>query len=130
VPGWKKQWSITASVEEVQSMLKAMPRVYLEAASDGLLARMGRTFGHQRRDIKPKAPILAKESPGELVFQHDLVKPITYKVSLKDNAGWTELILEIKTSSTAKDTSIADHISFIFYTLSKSLEVTQWTQPA
>ena len=130
MPGWKKQWSVTASVDEVQSMLKAMPRIYLEAASDGLMARMGSTFGHQRRDFKPKAPKLSLDKPGELVFQHDLIKPMTYKLSMKDNVGYTDLLLEIKTSSMAKDTSPADHISFIFYTLSKSLEVSQWTHPS
>ena len=127
--GWKKKWNIRAAVEDVQSILKAMPRIYVEASADGLTERMGRTFGHQRRDFKPKVPKWAVDKPGELVFQHDLVSPLTYKLLLTDDSGDTEVSFEVKTSATAKDSGPAEQICLILYSLSKSLEISQWTQP-
>lgn len=129
MPAWKKKWLIRAPMEDVQSMLKAMPRIYLEASADGLTARMGRTFGHQRRDFKPKAPRLAVERPGELFFQHELVSPLTYKILLEDERGDTAITFEVKTSATAKESGPAEQICLILYCLGKALEVPQWTQP-
>lgn len=121
---------MSARAPDVRSALKTMPRLYTLAIGDGLVGRLGRTFGHQRRDYKPKPPKLIMDRDDQLVFQHELLTTYTYKVQIEEEAGESHVILEVKTSSMAKESQSADEVTLLFYALTKALETGQWTQPA
>ncbi len=119
---WKKTWWVRSYPDAVLRMIKSMPRVYADGCSDGVIGWMGRTFAHQRRDVKPKLPRLTVEREGRLVFQHDLLTPFTYTFELAEDEDGTSIRVEVRTSSTAKDTSSADQIICLCYALTKALE--------
>ncbi len=119
---WKKVWEVRSYPEGVQRMLCQLPAVYDAAAEKGLLGWMGRTFAHQRKDVRPKGPRLMAQRPDRLVFQHDLVTPFTYTVDLQAVEDRTRVTLEVRTTELVKDTSPADQVTLLAFALSKALE--------
>lgn len=120
---WKKTWRVRSYPDAVRQILRAVPRLYEDGSRDGIIGWVGRTYSHQRRDVKPKAPKLTVEKESRLVFQHDLVTPFTYTIDLAEgDDGTTEIKVEVRSSAMAKDTTAADQVVALCYTLTKALE--------
>jgi hypothetical protein len=119
---WKKVWEVRSYPEAVQRMLRTLPAVFDGAGERGMLGWVGRTFSHQRKDMRPKAPRLTAERPERLVFQHDLVTPFTYTVELAAVEDRTRVTLEVRTTELVKDTTPADQVTLLCYALSRALE--------
>lgn len=123
---WKKAWRLRSYPDAVLRMLKAIPRVYTDGHADGIIGWVGRTYSHQRRDVKPKLPQLTVERESRLVFQHDLLTPFTYTIEVSENEdGTTSVRVEVRSSAMAKDTSPADQFVSLCYALTKALEPAQ-----
>jgi hypothetical protein len=122
IGAWKKTWKVRSYPDAVIKVLKLMPQVYTDGASDGVVGWMGRTYAHQRKDFKPKPPKLSVDKGNRLVFQHDLVSPITYTVEVLEEDGQSRIQVEVKTSAGGKDSSAGEQVVVIFYALTKALE--------
>ncbi len=96
--------------------------MFVDGVRAGILMRMGGAYLHQRKDIKPRAPVLAVEKPGRLVFRHDTIPAFTYAVDVVDRADDCEVALEVKSAGPARDASTAEQVVAIIFTLSKSAE--------
>ncbi len=120
--GWKKTWSVRSYPDAVRSILKRLPQVYGDGTRDAVIGWVGRTFAHQRRDVKPKVPQLTVDREERLVFQHDLVTPFTYTVTLQQEDFGTTVRIEVRPSAMAKDTGPADQVVALAYALTKALE--------
>jgi hypothetical protein len=121
---WKKSWKVRSYPDAVIKVIKLMPQVYADGAQDGVVGWMGRTYAHQRKDFKPKPPKLSVDKGNRLVFQHDLVSPITYTVEVAKEDNQTRIEVEVKASGGGKDGSAGEQVVVIFYTLTKALEPT------
>jgi hypothetical protein len=120
---WKKTWQVRSYPDAVRRIIKAVPRLYEDGSRDGIIGWVGRTYSHQRRDVKPKVPKLTVEKENRLVFQHDLLTPFTYTIELTDGGdGTTTIKVEVRSSATAKDTTAADQVVALCYALTKALE--------
>ena len=119
---WKKTWKVRSYPDAVIKVLKLMPQVYADGAQDGVVGWMGRTYAHQRKDFKPKPPKLSVDKGNRLVFQHDLLSPITYTVEVAEENNQTRIQVEVKASGGGKDGGAGEQVVVIFYTLTKALE--------
>lgn len=120
---WKKTWQVRSYPDAVARVLRTMPRLYADGSRDGIIGWVGRTYSHQRRDVKPKVPKLTVERDNRLVFQHDLLTPFTYTIDLDEtDDGNTGIKIEVRSSATAKDTTAADQVVALCYALTKALE--------
>ena len=119
---WKKTWKVRSYPDAVIKVLKLMPQVYADGAQDGVLGWMGRTYAHQRKDFRPKPPKLRVDKGKRLVFQHDLLNPITYTVEVAEENNQTRIQVEVKASGGGKDSGAGEQVVVIFYTLTKALE--------
>lgn len=119
---WKKSWRVRSYPEAVARMVKRLPDIYQGAASGGLIARMGPTYAHQRKDFRPSAPRLSLEQEGRLVFQHEQLVPFTYTVELTAVDGEVEVTVEVKASGVARDTQLAEQVVVLLYALTRALE--------
>jgi len=121
----KHSWSGRAYPGAVAQVLKRMPSVYEGGCRDGIIGWVGRTYTHQRKDFKPKPPRLAVDKETRMVFQHDLVNPITYTDDLEQEDNQTRIKVEVKASGTAREGDAGEVVVAIFYTLTKALEPIQ-----
>jgi hypothetical protein len=122
IGAWKKTWTVRSYPDAVIKVIKRMPQVYADGAQAGVVGWMGRTYAHQRKDFRPKPPKLSVDKGNRLVFQHDLVSPITYTVQVDQEDNQTRIQVEVKASSGGKDSSAGEQVVVIFYTLTKALE--------
>ena len=83
---------------------------------------MGRTYAHQRKDIRPKSPRLILEKGWRLIFQHDLISPFTYAVELFEELDKTRVQLEVKSSGSSRDASSAEQVAVLLFALSRAVE--------
>lgn len=122
IGAWKKTWKVRSYPDAVIKALKLMPQVYADGTQDGVVGWMGRTYAHQRKDFKPKPPKLSVDKGNRLVFQHDLVSPMTYTVEVSEEDNQTRIKVEVKASGGGKDSSVGEQVVVIFYALTKALE--------
>ncbi len=120
---WKKAWKVRSYPDAVIRILKLMPQVYADGAQAGVVGWMGRTYTHQRKDFRSKPPKLSVDKGNRLVFQHDLVSPITYTVEVTETEDHqTQIQVEVKASGGAKDSSAGEQVVVILFALTKALE--------
>jgi len=119
---WKKTWTVRSSPDAVIKVLKRMPQVYADGADNGVVGWMGRTYTHQRKDFRPKPPKLSVDKGSRLVFQHDLVSPITYTAEVSQADKLTRIQMEVKASGGSKDSGAGEQVVIICYALTKALE--------
>ena len=124
IGAWKKTWKVRSYPDAVIKVLKLMPQVYADGAEAGVVGWMGRTYAHQRKDFRPKPPKLSVDKGSRLVFQHDLVSPITYTLEVSQEDNQTRIQVEVKASGGGKDSGAGEQVVVIFYTLTKALEPT------
>ncbi len=122
---WKKSWMVRSYPDAVAQVLKRMPSVYEDGCRDGVIGWVGRTFTHQRKDFKPKPPRLSVDKGTRMVFQHDLVNPVTYTVDLEQEDDQTRIKVEVKASGSGREGGAGEVVVAIFYTLTKALEPIQ-----
>lgn len=122
IGAWKKTWTVRSYPDAVITVLKRMPQVYSDGAEAGVVGWMGRTYTHQRKDFRPKPPKLTVDKGNRLVFQHDLVSPITYTLEVSPEDNQTRIQVEVKASGGGKDSSAGEQVVIIFYALTKALE--------
>jgi len=121
VSSFKKSWWVRSYPEAVAKVMKAMPRIYTQGCEDGVLAWVGRTFAHQRKDFRPKPPALKVEKPERLVFQHDLVNPATYTIDIAAENQGTRVTVEVRLAGIVKENP-ADAVLPLLYALTRALE--------
>lgn len=119
---WKKTWTVRSYPDAVIRVLKLMPQVYADGAQAGVVGWMGRTYAHQRKDFRPKPPKISVDKGNRLVFQHDLLNPITYTVEVAGEDNQTRIQVEVKASGGGKDSNAGEQVVVILYTLTKALE--------
>jgi len=124
IGAWKKSWKVRSYPDAVIKVLKLMPQVYADGAAAGVVGWIGRTYAHQRKDFRSKPPKLSVDKGNRLVFQHDLVNPITYTVEVGQEESQTRVQVEVKASGRGKDSDAGEQVVIIFYTLTKALEPT------
>ena len=119
---WKKSWTVRSYLDAVLKMVKQMPRVYEDGTHSGIIGWMGRTYSHQRKDVKSKPPKLSVDKGNRLVFQHDLITPFTYTVEVGEEEDVVRVTVEVKVSGAGRDTSAGEQAIILFYALTKALE--------
>ncbi|RLB59153.1 MAG: hypothetical protein DRI34_02800 [Deltaproteobacteria bacterium] len=119
---WKKTWTVRSHPGTVIGAIRMLPRVYADGLAAGILGRMGRTYAHQRKDIRPKSPRLILEKGWRLIFQHDLISPFTYAVELFEELDKTRVQLEVKSSGSSRDASSAEQVAVLLFALSRAVE--------
>jgi hypothetical protein len=119
---WKKSWRVRSYPEAVASMVRRLPEVFQGAAGSGLIARMGPTYSHQRKDFRLPSPRLSLEQNYRFVFQHEQIVPFTYTVELTPRDQETEVSVEVKASGVARDTQLAEQVLVLLYALTRALE--------
>jgi hypothetical protein len=119
---WKKSWTVRSYLDAVLKMVKLMPRVYEDGTRLGIIGWVGRTYSHQRKDVKSKPPKLSVDKGNRLIFQHDLITPFTYTVEVSEEEDEVRVTVEVKTAGTHRDTTAGEQAVTLFYVLTKALE--------
>lgn len=123
MPGsWKKRWTVEARPELVREALRDVPRVYAQGAVDGVVGWMGRTYAHQRRDFKPKTPTLTADKDDRMVFQHDLLSPMTYTVHYAPEGQGTRVEVEVRMAGSGKESGVGEQLVVMIYAMTRLLE--------
>ncbi len=119
---WKKTWTVRSFPEAVARMVRRLPEAFAAACRVGMVARLGPTYAHQRKDFRPSPPRLSLDTECRLVFQHEQIVPFTYTVEIAAQGQETLVEVEAKASGSARDTALAEQVLLIIFALTKALE--------